>query len=264
MSKFQIRPLLVAAAFLLSSPIAWPQDPETSADPGESCAYTLQSSGATWDIHGMRIPYDVSAIAWARDGAYGGTGLSTAEGLHSGGAAVAVAQTTYWFRLTHNPIPSCQPVSFDSEARLEADVSTKISGDSDDYALSAGFQAVTSQVFSAVSVAVAATNAGSPVQNAVLSLSFGLVNFTMTIPGVSVTADTVDEDRNSAFNAGSKKTEEELISLHCWTKTKVVSDGPFGGVAKSSVNSTSASASTTSSCTVHNVTGSFSRTTTEG
>jgi hypothetical protein len=224
----------------------------------------VQSSGATWDRDGMVLSNGVSAVAWARDGAYNGGGLSSAAGFSFGGAAVAVAQTTYWFRVTHNPIPGCRPVSFDSEARLEADVSTKITGDSDDYALSAGFQAVTGLAFSPASVVVAATNAGSPVENAMLSLSFGIVSFNMTIPGVSVTADTVDADRNSTFTAGAKKLEEELITLHCWTKTKVVTDGPFGGVARSSVNATMASASTTSSCPVHSVTGSFSRSTTEG
>ena len=50
MSRFQIRLSLLAAAFLLSSTIAWPQDPDTVPDPGETCAYTVQSSGATWDI----------------------------------------------------------------------------------------------------------------------------------------------------------------------------------------------------------------------
>jgi hypothetical protein len=230
----------------------------------EQCSYALVHNGPTWDAAYMRIPWDVIALAWARDGAYGGNGSSTATGFSTGGAGVAVASLTYWFRLTHSPLPECQPVQFDSEAKLEAEVSTKISGDSDDYALSAGFQAVTGNALQPASVAVAATNAGSPVQNSQLSISFGLVNFTVTIPGVSVTSDTVDSDHNSAFTWGTKKIEEELISFHCWTKTKVVTDGPFGGTARAIVESTRASGTTHSTCSVHQVSGDFTCDTTEG
>jgi hypothetical protein len=260
MSRSDVRRAACAAMLFLSAAVAWSQ----GFIEEESCTYTLQTNGPVWDRAQMRIPWDVSAVAWAHDGAYGGGGLSKGEGLHSGGAGVAVAQTTLWFRLTHNADPTCVPVAFDSQALLSANVSTRIKGDSDDYALAAGFQAVTGLALQAASVAVAATNAGSPVQGSVLSLSFGLVNFSMTLPGVSVTADTVDSDSNSTFTFGQKKIEEEIIALHCWTKTKVVTDGPFGGIAWSSVNSTSASASTTSTCAKHQVTGSYSVLTTEG
>lgn len=230
----------------------------------EACRYSLLHNGPTWDSQTMRIPWDVVVNVWARDGAYGGGGLSTGTALRRGGAGVASAAVSYWFRLTHDAVPGCQPVQFDSSATLSADVSTSIDGDKSDYALATGFQAVSGHALQPVSLAVAATNAGSPVQGSTISVSVGNVGFSVSIPGVSVTTDTVDQDRNTVSTFGLKQVEVEQIAVHCWVKIKVVTNGPFGGLASASVEKTGAVAATTSTCHVHAQTGSFTHDVSEG
>jgi hypothetical protein len=230
----------------------------------EKCSYSITSNGPTWDSSFTVIPYDVVATAWARDGAYGGSGRSKARGFSSGGAAVAVASTTFWFKVTHEPLPECVPVQFSSDATLRAEVETKIHGDSSDYALATGFQAISGNALHAGTLAVAATNAGSPVQQSTISISFGTVGFTLTIPGVSVTTDNVDQDRNTIYTWGTKQVEEEQITTHCWTKIKVVTDGPFGGTAWADVVYTRVNAKTESTCSIHQETGTYTHEATEG
>jgi hypothetical protein len=228
-----------------------------SPDPGDQCTYSVTTNGPTWGKDSMLRSTDVVANAWARDGAYGGNGHSRAEALAPGGAAVAVASVAYWFKVTHHAEATCNPVKFESEAKITADVGTSITGDSDDYALAAGFQAVTGYALHPATMAVAATNAGSPVQDSTVAITIGPVGFTLTIPGVSVTADTIDRDAKTTFTSGTATIEEEQITVNCWTKIKVVTDGPFGGVAHASVNTTEVSAKTTSTCKVHDETGTF-------
>lgn len=258
MTRFEVVCLLAVALLFLTVPASCQGEHENE------CSYSVLTNGPTWDSDWMRIPYDVAAAAWTRDGAYGGSGLSNGTGTHAGGTGVAVASVSYWFKVTHHALANCDAVTFDSQAKLDAEVSTRIEGAHDDYALATGFQAASGNALQATTLAVAATNAGSPVQNATISVVFGVVNFTLTIPGVSVTSDTRDKNRNSAFTWGSKKTEEELITVHAWTKIKVVSNGPFGGMAKASVDSTHASAKTTSTCSVHSQTGAFEYDASEG
>jgi hypothetical protein len=256
MSKFEVLCVVIAALLLAGG--------ASGQHPKKSCTYSLLTNGPTWNSDVMRVPYDVAAVAWARDGAYGGSGYSIANGFSTGGAGVAVAAVSYWFKLTHNPLPDCPAVTFVSDAKLEAEVSTKIGGDIDDYALMTGFQAASGNALLPTSLAVAATNAGQVVQSSTISVVFGMVNFTLTIPGVSVTTNTVDRDRNTSISWGSKKIEEEIITLHAWTKVRVVADGPFGGLAQASVDRTLAAASTTSSCQLHSETGFFSFDVSEG
>lgn len=257
MTRFEVSCAVAIALVTLAVPVRCQGE-------HEECSYSLLTNGPTWDSDFMRIPYDVAAAAWARDGAYGGSGYSIGTGLHAGGTGVAVASVSYWFKVTHHALANCEAVTFDSQAKLEAEVSTNIDGAHDDYALAAGFQAAVGNALQPTTLAVAATNAGAPVQNATISVAFGVVNFTLTIPGVSVTSDTRDKNRNSAFTWGSKKIEEELITVHAWTKIKVVSNGPFGGMAKASVDTTHANASTTSTCPVHAETGAFEFDVSEG
>lgn len=232
--------------------------------PGEGCTYNVLHNGPTWDADSMRIPHTVMAAAFARDGVYGGGGFSNGMGLKSGGAGVAVASVVYWFKVSHVALPTCKPVEFDSEADLGAEVSTQIHGDSDDYGLATGFQAISGIALAPASLAVAATNAGSPVSQSTLSVNFGVVGFSITIPGVSVTSDTVDRDRNSLRTSGKLKVEEEEIMVRCWTKTKIVTNGPFGGFASASIDSTHVRATTTSKCEVHGTTGFFDHDASEG
>ena len=201
----------------------------------EKCTYSMLHNGPTWDSNSMGIPYDVIANAWARDGAYAGGGFSNGRSFHSGGAGVAVASVSFWFKVTHHPVHACQPVQFESDATLKAEVSTKIHGDGDAYALATGFQAISGAALQAASLAVAATNSGSPVQSSTVSITFGSTAFTLTIPGVSLTSDTLDTDRNSVYTWGQKQIGQEQITVNCWTKIKVVTDGPFGGYASASI-----------------------------
>lgn len=252
MSRFGMGALVVLViALAAGDACAAPQEPEPV------CTYTVLHNGPTWSAQWMRTPPDVLAMAWARDGAYGGAGRSSGTGLSSGGAAVAVASLSYWFRVTHHAVSDCLPVTFESDAVLKAAVSTSIRGSQQDYALASGFQAVGGIALPPVSMAVAATNAGSPVQNATVSVSFGLISFNLTIPGVSVIGDTVDMDRREVSTAGSRRIEEELITVNCWTKIKVVTNGPFGGTANAKVEYSSVEAATLSTCGVHNVQGFF-------
>jgi hypothetical protein len=248
MSLFESR-VLVALSVLVAAGLA------PAAPQGTGCTYTVTHNGPTWNAQAMRVSPDVIAMAWARDGAYGGTGRSSAKGFQTGGAAVAVASVTYWFRVTHNAVADCLPVEFESDATLSAGVSTSIHGDRQDYALATGFQAANGVALPPISMAVAATNAGTPVQNATVSVSFGFINFSLTIPGVSVTGDTVDLDRRTVSTGGKRRIEEELITINCWTKIKVVTNGPFGGVAAARVDHSSVQAATLSICGVHNVEG---------
>lgn len=239
------------------------QDHDHAGEP-ENCNYSVLHNGPTWDSDSMIAPHGLVANAWARDGAYGGGGISTAYGLRPGGTAVAVSSVSFWFKVTHHAVPSCLPVKFESEAMLKAEVSTKIEGDADDYALATGFQAITGVALEPASLAVAATNAGAPVQQTTVGITFGTVGFTFTIPGVSVTTDTIDRDRKSVYTAGSKETEEEQITVNCWTKIKVVTSGPFGGLAIATVEHTEVTASTSSTCEIHATVGSFVHEASEG
>jgi hypothetical protein len=257
MSKSRIFGLVAVAWVMFGGPAAAQEHPD-------GCRYTVTHNGPTWDGNTMVVPYDAIANAWARDGAYGGGGRSIAYGLRSGGGVVAVAAVAYWFRVTHIALPSCRPVEFSSDAELRAEVHTTIHGDADDYALSTGFQTVSGLALSPATLAVAATNAGSPVSSSTLAINFGLVGFTITIPGVSVTNDTSDRDRNTIRTSGTQKTEFEEVLIHCWTKTKVVTNGPFGGYATSTVETTGATASTASKCEIHEVAESFKHDVTEG
>lgn len=251
MSLIRIHCVLVLALVVLAGR-AMPQEHES-----DTCSYSVLDNGPTWNGEGMRIPYDVIAMAWARNGAYGGLGRSTATGFHKGGAGVAVASVSYWFKVTHHPLEECVPVEFESDGALNAQVETTINGSHDDYALATGFQWIGGVALPATSMAVAATNSGSPVQNSTIGVAFGAVNFTLTIPGVSVTTDTVDHDRKTVTSAGRRQTEEEIITVNCWAKIKVVASGPFGGTASATVVTSSAEASTKSTCKIHSVTGTF-------
>src|SRR5436190_22985878 len=157
----------------------------------------------------MHPSADVLAMSWSRDGAYGGSGPSNARGFNSGGAAVAVSSVSYWFRVTHHAVQDCLPVEFESDAVLNAAVSTTIRGDRQDYALATGFQSAGGIALPAISLAVAATNSGTPVQNATVSVGFGGINFNLTIPGVSLTGDTVDVDTREVTTAGGERIGEE-------------------------------------------------------
>lgn len=254
-----LRRSMLAAAVLVT--MAASQDPKHGMG---ACSYSVTHNGPTWDANVMTVSYGVMANAWARDGAYGGGGASVAFGFSSGGAAVAVASTSFWFKVSHHAVAGCRPVKFDSDATLKAEVSTKIHGDTDDYALATGFQAIGGNALRNASVAVAATNAGSPVQQSTIGVTLGTVGFSLTIPGVSVTTDTVDTDRNSIYTSGAMVIEEEQITVHCWTKTKVVTNGPFGGFAHSSVDATAVTASTSSTCPIHGTTGYFAHEASEG
>lgn len=259
---------LQTAVAALACGIGWSQvqgapPPDEHEQPG-ACSYSLLHNGPTWDGDTMAIPYDVVANAWARDGAYGGSGRSRAMGFHAGGAGVAVASASYWFKVSHHALPTCSPVKFESDATLDAAASTQIHGDEDDYALATGFQAISGDALRPATLAVAATNGGSPVQQTTVSVAFGAVGFTLTIPGVSVTTDTIDRDRRTAVSWGSKQIEEERIAIHCWTKIKVVTNGPFGGTAWAEIEQTSVSASTQSACPVHQESGSHAHYATEG
>src|SRR5262245_5537946 len=125
MTRFGFLCVLAIAALSSAGPIF--------SQEHDDCTYSLLTNGPTWDSDEMRIPDDVLATAWARDGADGGSGRSTGTGFHSGGARVAVAAVSYWFQVTHHPLPSCEAVTFDSQAKLEAEVSTSIEGAHDDY-----------------------------------------------------------------------------------------------------------------------------------
>ena len=72
-----------------------------------------------------------------------------------------------------------------------------------------------------------------------------------------MTGDTVDVDTREVTTAGSKRIEEELITINCWSKIKVVTNGPFGGQSTANVVSSSVQASTLSWCHVHAVEGFF-------
>jgi hypothetical protein len=230
----------------------------------EPCSYGLLHNGPTWDASSNVVSYDLVANAWARDGAYGGGGKSYGMAFHAGGAAVAVASVSFWFKVTHDAVHDCEPVKFESDATLSAEVSTKIHGDVDDYALATGFQAIGGVALRPATLAVAATNAGSPIQTTTFSVTFGGTGFTLTIPGVSVTTDTVDADRSTVRTWGTAKVEEEQITVNCWTKIKVVTNGPFGGYASASVEKTRVTASTTSTCAIHGQTGYYNHDCAEG
>jgi hypothetical protein len=260
MSRFKILCVLIMSSAMLVR-IAPSQQDEREH---ESCSYSLLHNGPTWDADSMAVPYDVAANAWARDGAYGGSGRSFGMGLHGGGAGVGVAAVSYWFKVTHFAVESCVPVKFESTAMLRAEVATDIHGDSEDYALATGFQSISGNALRPASLAVAATNAGFPVQESTVAVSFGAVGFTLTIPGVSVTTDTLDRDRNTIYTWGAQKIEEEQITVHCWTKVKVVTNGPFGGTATASVDYTHVNASTVSTCAIHQQTGSYVHDVSEG